>query len=106
MAVEVVLVLGAGLSLSLHGEVRTEVFVVCLSMALGLQNGAFRRAGGKWLCRVDAVAARNTYTVGTLAERIGRSEKYVYARWRLIQLWTKFCTGKLTVARRELGQLW
>jgi ParB family chromosome partitioning protein len=43
-----------------------------------------------------------TYTVETLAEKIGRSEKYVYARLRLMHLVDEvqqaFYTGKLTVA--------
>jgi ParB family chromosome partitioning protein len=44
----------------------------------------------------------DTYTVETLAEKIGRSEKYVYARLRLMHLVDEiqeaFYTGKLTVA--------
>lgn len=46
MALEMLLIIGAYLALA--GEVRagTEIFVVCLAGALGLQNGAFRRAVG------------------------------------------------------------
>src|SRR5262249_51913202 len=44
----------------------------------------------------------DTYTVETLAEKIGRSEKYVYARLRLLHLVDEaqqaFYAGKLTVA--------
>ena len=44
----------------------------------------------------------DTYTVETLAEKIGRSEKYVYARLRLMHLVDEvqqaFYIGKLTVA--------
>jgi ParB family chromosome partitioning protein len=52
----------------------------------------------------------NTYTVETLAEKIGRSEKYVYARLRLMQLVEEiqqaFYTGKLTVAHAfEIARL-
>jgi ParB family chromosome partitioning protein len=51
-----------------------------------------------------------TYTVETLAEKIGRSEKYVYARLRLMQLVDEvqqaFYTGKLTVAHAfEIARL-
>ncbi|HYW38268.1 MAG TPA: ParB/RepB/Spo0J family partition protein [Terriglobales bacterium] len=51
-----------------------------------------------------------TYTVETLAEKIGRSEKYVYARLRLIHLVDEvqqaFYTGKLTVAHAfEIARL-
>ena len=48
----------------------------------------------------------DTYTVETLAEKIGRSEKYVYARLRLMHLVSEiqeaFYTGKLTVAIARL----
>jgi ParB family transcriptional regulator, chromosome partitioning protein len=52
----------------------------------------------------------DTYTVETLAEKIGRSEKYVYARLRLIHLVEEvqqaFYTGKLTVAHAfEIARL-
>jgi ParB family chromosome partitioning protein len=44
----------------------------------------------------------DTYTVETLAEKVGRSEKYVYARLRLLHLiedaQQAFYVGKLTVA--------
>jgi ParB family chromosome partitioning protein len=44
----------------------------------------------------------DTYTVETLAEKVGRSEKYVYARLRLLHLIEEaqqaFYIGKLTVA--------
>src|SRR6266852_2636013 len=51
-----------------------------------------------------------TYTVETLAEKIGRSEKYVYARLRLIQLIEEaqqaFYIGRLTVAHAfEIARL-
>jgi ParB family chromosome partitioning protein len=51
-----------------------------------------------------------TYTVETLAEKIGRSEKYVYARLRLMQLVDEaqqaFYAGKLTVAHAfEIARL-
>src|SRR5882672_12960798 len=52
----------------------------------------------------------DTYTVETLAEKIGRSEKYVYARLRLTHLADEvqqaFYTGKLTVAHAfEIARL-
>ena len=51
-----------------------------------------------------------TYTVETLAEKIGRSEKYVYARLRLTHLvddiQQAFYSGKLTVAHAfEIARL-
>jgi ParB family chromosome partitioning protein len=52
----------------------------------------------------------DTYTVETLAEKIGRSEKYVYARLRLMQLIQEaqdaFYIGRLTVAHAfEIARL-
>src|SRR5208283_3387490 len=52
----------------------------------------------------------DTYTIETLAEKIGRSEKYVYARLRLMQLVDEvqqaFYTDKLTVAHAfEIARL-
>jgi ParB family chromosome partitioning protein len=52
----------------------------------------------------------DTYTVETLAEKIGRSEKYVYARLRLTHLVDEvqqaFYAGKLTVAHAfEIARL-
>src|SRR5256885_3290487 len=52
----------------------------------------------------------DTYTVETLAEKIGRSEKYVYARLRLTHLVDEvqqaFYVGKLTVAHAfEIARL-
>src|SRR5271168_3486977 len=52
----------------------------------------------------------DTYTVETLAEKIGRSEKYVYARLRLTHLVEEvqqaFYAGKLTVAHAfEIARL-
>jgi ParB family transcriptional regulator, chromosome partitioning protein len=52
----------------------------------------------------------DTYTVETLAEKIGRSEKYVYARLRLMRLIQEaqeaFYLGKLTVAHAfEIARL-
>jgi ParB family chromosome partitioning protein len=51
-----------------------------------------------------------TYTIETLAEKIGRSEKYVYARLRLMHLVEEaqqvFYTGKLSVAHAfEIARL-
>ena len=54
--------------------------------------------------------APGTYTVETLAEKIGRSEKYIYARLRLMQLVDEvqqaFYMAKLTVAHAfEIARL-
>jgi len=46
LAVEVILITAAFLALAFHVAPGVEIFVVCLSLALGLQNGAYRRTGG------------------------------------------------------------
>lgn len=46
LAMEVTLITAAFLALAFHIVPGVEIFVACLSLALGLQNGAFRRTGG------------------------------------------------------------
>lgn len=46
MAFELTLITAAYLILACHVGPGLEVFVICLSLALGLQNGAFRSVGG------------------------------------------------------------
>jgi len=46
LAIEVILFAAAYFVLAFHFALGAEIFVVCFSLALGLQNGAFRRTGG------------------------------------------------------------
>lgn len=46
ITIEVVLIIAGHFFLTFPSVGRLEVFVACLSLALGLQNGAFRRVGG------------------------------------------------------------
>jgi uncharacterized membrane protein YoaK (UPF0700 family) len=55
-AAEVLLIAAGSLALMFHAVFGTETFVLCLSLALGLQNGAFRRVGG--------VSVHTTYLTG------------------------------------------
>jgi uncharacterized membrane protein YoaK (UPF0700 family) len=55
---EIVLIGAGSLLLMLHTATGTGIFVLCMSLALGLQNGAFRRAGG--------VSVHTTYLTGML----------------------------------------
>jgi uncharacterized membrane protein YoaK (UPF0700 family) len=57
-AVEIVLIAAGSLLLLSHARAATELFVLCLSLALGLQNGAFRQVGG--------VSVHTTYLTGML----------------------------------------
>jgi uncharacterized membrane protein YoaK (UPF0700 family) len=51
MTVELILILASPLLLSGH-LAGTQSFVLCVSLALGLQNGAFRRAGASAFTRL------------------------------------------------------
>jgi uncharacterized membrane protein YoaK (UPF0700 family) len=46
MGIEVILIVAGYLALLSHVTAGVEIFVVCVSLALGLQNGVFRRTGG------------------------------------------------------------
>jgi uncharacterized membrane protein YoaK (UPF0700 family) len=46
VGVEVLLIIGAYLAVLSRATAGVEILVICLSLALGLQNGAFRRTGG------------------------------------------------------------
>jgi uncharacterized membrane protein YoaK (UPF0700 family) len=62
MGIEVILITAASLALASPLAARTEIFVVCVSLALGLQNGAFRRAGG--------ISVHTTYLSGMITSFI------------------------------------
>jgi len=55
---EVVLITAGCLALMAHVAGGTEILVICLSLALGLQNGAFRRVGG--------ISVHTTYLTGMI----------------------------------------
>ncbi len=68
MAIEVILIVAASSALAgaAHG---IEIFVISVSLALGLQNGAFRRVGG--------ISVHTTYLTGMLTSLIStEAEKY------------------------------
>ena len=58
MCIEIVLISTAYLALTSHLTIRFGLFISCMSLALGLQNGAFTRAGG--------VSVHTTYLTGTI----------------------------------------
>jgi uncharacterized membrane protein YoaK (UPF0700 family) len=58
MGIEVILIVTASLTLASPVATRVEIFVMCMSLALGLQNGAFRRAGG--------ISVHTTYLTGMI----------------------------------------
>jgi uncharacterized membrane protein YoaK (UPF0700 family) len=46
LGLEIVLIASGYFALTAHLGVRLELFVICMALALGLQNGAWREAGG------------------------------------------------------------
>jgi uncharacterized membrane protein YoaK (UPF0700 family) len=58
MGIEVILIVAAALALASGMTPRVEIFVIFLSLALGLQNGAFGRAGG--------ISVHTTYLTGMI----------------------------------------
>jgi uncharacterized membrane protein YoaK (UPF0700 family) len=58
LGMEVILTMTAYLALASRAAPRVEAFVVCLSLALGLQNGAFQRTGG--------ISVHTTYLTGMI----------------------------------------
>jgi uncharacterized membrane protein YoaK (UPF0700 family) len=56
LSMEVIQTMTGYLALASHVAPRVEIFVVCLSLALGMQNGAFQRTGG--------ISVHTTYLTG------------------------------------------
>src|SRR5271157_4334382 len=69
MGIEVILLVAASLALSSGLAQGVGIFVIFLSLALGLQNGAFRRVGG--------ISVHTTYLTGMITSLIStEAEKY------------------------------
>ena len=69
MTTEAILITAASLALASNLAHGVEMFVILVSLALGLQNGALRRAGG--------TSVHTTYLTGTITSLISReTERY------------------------------
>jgi uncharacterized membrane protein YoaK (UPF0700 family) len=69
MGIEVILMMGAALALTSGVAHGLEIFVILVSLALGLQNGAHRRVGG--------ISVHTTYLTGMITSLIStEAEKY------------------------------
>jgi uncharacterized membrane protein YoaK (UPF0700 family) len=69
MGIEVILIVAASLALASGSAHGVEIFVIFVSFALGLQNGAFRRVGG--------ISVHTTYLTGMITSLIStETEKY------------------------------
>jgi uncharacterized membrane protein YoaK (UPF0700 family) len=58
LGIEVFLTAAAYLALAAPDAPRVEIFIICLSLALGMQNGAFQRTGG--------ISVHTTYLTGMI----------------------------------------
>jgi uncharacterized membrane protein YoaK (UPF0700 family) len=69
MGMELILIVAASLALASGVARGVEIFVIFVSLALGLQNGAFRRAGG--------ISVHTTYLTGMITSLIStEAEQY------------------------------
>jgi uncharacterized membrane protein YoaK (UPF0700 family) len=69
MTIELILIVAASLALASDGAHGVVIFVIFVSLAFGLQNGAFRRACG--------ISVHTTYLTGMLTRLISsEAEKY------------------------------
>ena len=69
MGIEILLIVGSYLALAFHAVSAVEIFVICLSLALGLQNGAFRRTGG--------ISVHTTYLTGMITGLVANKAENV-----------------------------
>jgi len=69
LGIEVILMVTAALALASGMAARAEIFVIFLSLALGLQNGAFGRVGG--------ISVHTTYLTGMITTLVStEAQKY------------------------------
>jgi uncharacterized membrane protein YoaK (UPF0700 family) len=97
LSIEVILTLTAYLESAFHAALRVEVFVVCMSLALGMQNGAFQRTGG--------ISVHTTYLTGLITSLMtaeARRPQILSARDPRLNLlygiWLAFFAGAVIVA--------
>src|ERR1700681_1968711 len=107
MGIEVILLVAASLALSSGLAQGVAIFVMFVSLALGLQNGAFRRVGG--------ISVHTTYLTGMITSLIStEAEKYASGEVRppmrapdpkmrlLCGIWAAFVLGAGTGAAMVL----
>lgn len=108
VGIEVILIIAAYLALASHAAAGVEVLVICLSLALGLQNGAFRGTGG--------ISVHTNYLTGMITGLIaGKVEKFALQvapggaigtdpKSRLLfGIWAVFVLGAVTGAAAVLN---
>ena len=91
LIVEASLTLAAYLALAVHANASLEVFVVCMSLALGIQNGAFQSTGG--------ISVHTTYLTGLITGLITAEARKTISITRdprqtlLYGIWVAFVAG-------------
>jgi uncharacterized membrane protein YoaK (UPF0700 family) len=68
LSIEVILTTTAYLAFASRAAARVEVFVVCMSLAFGMQNGAFQRTGG--------ISVHTTYLTGMITSLMTAEAKH------------------------------
>jgi uncharacterized membrane protein YoaK (UPF0700 family) len=114
LGIEVLLIVAAYVASASRAAPAVEILVICLSLALGLQNGAFRRTGG--------ISVHTTYLTGTITGLLAAQAENVAFRVArpstapdptfgfLFGIWGVFIVGAATGAAmvvyfKELGIL-
>jgi uncharacterized membrane protein YoaK (UPF0700 family) len=96
LIIEASLTLAAYLALATHATTGAEVFVVCMSLALGIQNGAFQSTGG--------ISVHTTYLTGMITGLITAEAKNAISTTRdsrqrlLYGIWVAFVVGGIVGA--------
>jgi uncharacterized membrane protein YoaK (UPF0700 family) len=96
LIVEAFLTLAAYVALATHAITGVEVFVVCMSLALGIQNGAFQSTGG--------ISVHTTYLTGMITGLITAEAKKTISATRdpkqslLYGIWIAFVLGGIVGA--------
>jgi uncharacterized membrane protein YoaK (UPF0700 family) len=93
---EAFLTLAAYFALATHAIMGVEVFVVCMSLALGIQNGAFQSTGG--------ISVHTTYLTGMITGLLTAEAKKTISSTRdstqsfLSGIWVAFVVGGIVGA--------
>ena len=96
LIIESFLTLAAYLALATHAATGAEVFVVCMSLALGIQNGAFQSTGG--------ISVHTTYLTGMITGLVTSEAKKTISATRdpkqsiLYGIWIAFVGGGIVGA--------
>ena len=109
VGIEVILTVTAYLALASRAVPGAEIFVVCMSLALGVQNGAFQRSGG--------ISVHTTYLTGMIISLITTQAELSHPMTErnpkvniLYGIWLAFFLGAaigsaLTLQFKEAGTL-